>query len=91
MKNKLKHKIRVTIGILLLIISIVSVLYFNCWCTFISPAINICRALNTHTITAQMIGTTLVKSFFSYLIGSVIGVLGYYFGMFLVFNESKLD
>lgn len=84
----MKQKIRVTIGILLLISCFAGLLYFNCWSALISPFIEICKALNTHMITAELIGSLVIKNVFYNFIGSVTFIIGYYLGMFLVFNET---
>lgn len=89
-KNKLKHNIKVTIGILLLIAGVAGLLYFNCWIAFIHPIIEICKALNANTITTAMIANALINYVFYNFIGSLVFIIGYYFGMFLVFNPTDL-
>lgn len=84
----MKHKIRVTIGILLLIIGIGGCLYFCGWSAFIHPIIEICKALDADTITAAMIGNALINYVFYSFIGSLTFIIGYYFGTFLVFNPT---
>ena len=81
-------KIKVTIGILSFVLGFFGSLYVGGWCMFIQPIINACKAFDAGTITGLIVGTTIIKCVFAGCVGSLIFVIGYYLGMFLIFADD---
>lgn len=81
-------KIKVTIGIISLVLGFFGSLYVGGWRMFIQPIIEVCKAFDAGTLTGLMVGATVLKCIFASFVGSVIFIVGYYLGMFLIFAKD---
>lgn len=83
----MKNKIKVTFGIIILIVGIFGSLYVGGWCMFIKPIIELCKAIDTSTLTGLIVGSTILKCIFASSVGLFIFYIGYYLGMYLILKE----
>ena len=81
-------KIKNTIGIISIISGFLGSLYVGGWRMFIQPIIEVCKAFDAGTLTGLMVGTTILKCIFAGCVGTIIFVVGYYLGMFLIFAKD---
>lgn len=64
------------IAVLVAIVGIILGIYMGGWILFIQPVIQVCKAFDAGTLTATMIGITIVKCIFAGAVGSVIAYIG---------------
>ena len=67
---------KVIIGWLVFIGSIVGGLYVSGWLMFIQPIIEACKAFDAGTLTGLLVGTTVLKCLFASLVGWIIVYVG---------------
>lgn len=72
------------IGVLIMILGILGGLYVGGWVLFVQPIIEACKALDAGTLTALIVGTTVVKCIFAGTVGSIIAYVGVAIGGFLL-------
>lgn len=72
------------LGFFIIILSIIGGLYIGGWLLFIKPIIDACKAFDTDTLTAVIIGVTLIKCLFASTVGSLIVYIGVHFGCSLM-------
>lgn len=73
MRNrKYRSKLRVVIAALVFIIGIILAAYIGGWILFIKPIIACCIAFDSGTLTALMVGTTVIKAIFAGTVASLI-------------------
>ena len=58
-------------------------LYVGGWLLFVKPIIDVCYAIDNHTISAIVIGIAVIKCIFASLVGVLIGYLGIVIGIIL--------
>lgn len=64
------------IAVLVAIVGIVLGLYTGGWLLFIQPVIQACKAFDAGTLTATIIGITIVKCICAGAVGSIIAYIG---------------
>lgn len=69
------------LGILLIIAGILGGLYVGGWLMFIQSIMQACNALDNHTLTATIVGWTIVKCMFASFVGGIIAYIGIVLGM----------
>ena len=79
-----KSRIKNIIGVLLIIIGVAGGLYVGGWVMFIKPILDACKHFDAGTLTGMIVGATVLKCFFATIVGSLIGYLGIFFGMFIM-------
>lgn len=67
---------KVIIGWIILIGSIVGGLYVGGWAMFIQPIIEACMAFDAGTLTGLIVGTTVLKCLFAGAVGGIIIYIG---------------
>lgn len=67
-------------GILLIIISVLGGLYVGGWLMFVQPIIEVCKAIDTGTLTAMIVGGAVIKCFLASPVGVLIGYIGTFIG-----------
>ena len=67
---------RYIFGWILFIAGIVGGLYVGGWLMFVQPIIEACKHFDAGTLTAMIIGTTVLKCVFASVIGSLIAFAG---------------
>lgn len=67
---------KVIIGWIVLIGSIVGGLYVGGWVMFIQPIIEACMAFDAGTLTGLIVGTTVLKCVFASAVGGIIVWIG---------------
>jgi len=72
------------LGILLLIIGAIAGLYVGGWLMFIQSILDVCRAFDNQTLTATLIGWTIIKCVFAGFVGYLVFCIGYIPAMFLI-------
>lgn len=63
---------KVIIGWIVFIIGLVGGLYIGGWVMFIHPITEACQHFDAGTLTATIVGTTILKCVFSCLVASII-------------------
>lgn len=71
------------VGALLFIGGIVGGLYVGGWMLFIQPIIAACQAFDAGTLTASIVGVTVIKCIFASIVGSIIAWIGMVLGAML--------
>jgi len=64
------------IGVLLIALGIIGGLYVGLWLLFIQPIMVACVAYDMGTLTATIIGTTIIKCILASVVGSVFAWCG---------------
>ncbi len=67
---------RKIIAVLIVIAGIIGGLYVGGWMLFIQPIIEACRAFDAGTLTAYIVGITILKCIFAGAVGSFIAWFG---------------
>lgn len=67
---------KVIIGWIVLIGSVVGGAYVGGWLMFIQPIIEACKAFDAGTLTGLMVGTTVLKCIFASTVGGFIVYIG---------------
>lgn len=67
---------KVIIGWIVLIGSVVGGLYVGGWLMFIQPIIEACKAFDAGTLTGLIVGTTVLKCIFASTVGALIVWIG---------------
>lgn len=67
---------KIIIGWLVLIGSIVGGLYVGGWLMFIQPIIEACKHFDAGTLTGLIVGTTVLKCVFASAVGGIIIYIG---------------
>lgn len=67
---------KIIIGWIVLIGSIVGGLYVGGWAMFIQPIIEACMAFDAGTLTGLIVGTTVLKCLFASAVGGIIIYIG---------------
>ena len=67
---------KIIIGWIILIGSIVGGLYVGGWVMFIQPIIEACMAFDAGTLTGLIVGTTVLKCLFASAVGGIIIYIG---------------
>ena len=67
---------KVIIGWLVFIGSIVLGAYVGGWLMFIQPIIDVCKAFDAGTLTGLLVGTTVLKCMFASLVSGIIIWIG---------------
>lgn len=62
---------RQILAALIFILGLVAAFYFGGWLMFIKPIIGCCKAFDGGTLTAMMIGTTVIKCIFASVVASI--------------------
>jgi len=68
------------LGILLIIAGVVGGLYVGGWLMFIKSILQACQAFDNHTLTATLIGWTVIKCVFASCVGGIIFYIGAFLG-----------
>lgn len=71
-----KSKFKMYVGVFIFIASVLLGIYFGGWIMFIQPILEACKAFDTGTLTAVMVGTTIIKCIFASTVGGLIVWLG---------------
>lgn len=66
-------------AVILIVVGALGGLYLGGWCMIISPILGLCKAIDAGTITAYMVGLTVIK----FLFASFVGWFIFYFSLFL--------
>lgn len=74
---------RGVIAVIIWILGAVLGLYVGGWLMFIKPIIGCCVAFDAGTLTAMMVGMTVIKCFFGSTVGSLIFLVGHCIAMLL--------
>lgn len=67
---------KLIIGWIVLIGSVVGGLYVGGWLMFIQPIIEACKAFDAGTLTGLIVGTTVLKCIFASTVGALIVWIG---------------
>ena len=67
---------RKIIAILVIVAGIIGGLYVGGWMLFIQPIIAACRSFDAGTLTAYIVGITILKCIFASAVGSFIAWVG---------------
>jgi hypothetical protein len=67
---------KVIIGWIIFIGSIVGGLYIGGWLMFVQPIIEACKAFDAGTLTGLIVGTTILKCIFASTVGGLIAYIG---------------
>ena len=76
------------IGFLIILAGILGGLYVGGWIMFIKPIIAACAAFDAGTLTGMIVGTTILKCIFASCVGTLIFVVCYYLGMWLLYKKK---
>lgn len=68
----MKDGIRMILAILVFIVGVIFAVYFGLWVMFIKPIMAACAAFDAGTLTAVIIGETVLKCIFASAAASVI-------------------
>ena len=82
-------KIKIVLGILIVIASWIFAAYLGGYVLFIKPIINACIAFDNGNLTALIIGTTVLKCLFASATFSLIAYLGSSIGLLLLIVSNK--
>lgn len=74
---------KVIMGWIVLIGSVVLGLYVGGWLMFIQPIIEACQAFDAGTLTGLLVGTTILKCMFASMVGGIIVWVGSVIATFL--------
>lgn len=78
------NKIRIVLGVIIMVLSIVVAAYVGVWCMFIQPILDACRAFDTGTLTGMIIGITVLKCIFSGTVSAIIILIGRVIGSIFI-------
>ena len=68
------------IGIIIMVLSIMGGLYVGGWLLFVQPIIEAFKMFDAGTLTALIVGTTVIKCVFAGTVGSIIAYVGVLIG-----------
>ena len=77
------------IGILITIGSIILGIYVGVWVMCVQPIMDVCMAIDNHTISASIVGVAVIKILFSSVVGGLIAYIGTVIGTFLTSTKTK--
>lgn len=83
-RHRRKEWIKLIVAILLILLGIAAGLYVGAWLMFIKPIIACCVAFDAGTLTAVMVGKTVLKCIFAGFVGWVIFIVLSTIGRLLV-------
>lgn len=72
----MKNILKILLGLLFIIAGVVGGIYLGFWVMFVGGILEIARAIDLHTVTAMLIAINIIKIFFAFVVGLIIGVLG---------------
>lgn len=78
---KAKDTIKLVIGGIIIVGSIAAAAYVGIWEMFIGPIIDACKAFDAGTLTALMVGKTIIKCFFASTVSGLILWIGPVIGL----------
>lgn len=78
---KAKDTIKLVIGGIIIVGSIAAAAYVGIWEMFIGPIIDACKAFDAGTLTALMVGKTIIKCFFASTVSGLILWVGPVIGL----------
>lgn len=78
---KAKDTIKLIIGGIIIVGSFVAAAYVGIWEMFIGPIIDACKAFDAGTLTALMVGKTIIKCFFASTVSGLILWIGPVIGL----------
>lgn len=78
---KVKDTIKLIIGGIIIVGSIAAAAYVGIWEMFIGPIIDACKAFDAGTLTALMVGKTIIKCFFASTVSGIILWIGPVIGL----------
>lgn len=76
-----KRKLKFIIGCIIIVGSIAASAYVGIWEMFIGPIIDACKAFDAGTLTALMVGKTIIKCFFASTVSALILWIGPVIGL----------
>lgn len=76
-------KIRDWLGIAMYIISIIAGFYVSIWLMLIEPVIYACQCFDAGTLTATIVGITIIKILLSGFVGVFIMLIGFAIAFFI--------
>lgn len=76
-------KIRDWLGIAVYAISIIIGLYVSIWVMLVEPIIYVCQCFDAGTLTATIIGITIIKILLSGFVGILIMFIGFAIAFFI--------
>lgn len=76
-------KIRDWLGIAMYIISIIAGFYVSIWLMLIEPVIYACQCFDAGTLTATIVGITIIKILLSGFVGVLIMLIGFAIAFFI--------
>ena len=71
-----KEKVRLVIGGIIIVGSIVAAAYVGIWEMFIGPIIEACKAFDAGTLTGLIVGKTVIKCIFASTVSGLILWIG---------------
>jgi membrane protein YdbS with pleckstrin-like domain len=71
-KRRRRKEMRNVIAVLVFIVGLVTAAYFGIWVMFIQPIIEACAAFDTGTLTAMVIGITVIKCLLATTVSGII-------------------
>jgi len=80
---------RKLLGMLFVIAGIGGGLYVGGWLMFVQPIIDACKAFDAGTLTATIVGWTVVKCVLASFVGGIIAWLGSVIGQLLLIGSVK--
>lgn len=74
-KKNLKQAVKVILAILILIAGIGAAIYYGLWVMFIQAILTACAAFDAGTLTATLVGWTIIKCLLATTVSSLILVV----------------
>lgn len=78
---KTKETVKIVIGGIIIVGSIIAAAYVGIWEMFIGPIIEACKAFDAGTLTGLMVGKTVLKCFFASTVSGLILWIGPMIGL----------
>lgn len=77
------NKIRDLLGAIVYAISIIIGLYVGIWVMLVEPIIYACQCFDAGTLTATIVGITIIKILMSGFVGTLIMLIGFSIAFFI--------
>lgn len=76
------------LGVLLIIIGVVGGIYVGGFVMFVQPILDVCKAIDTKTLTCTVVGVAILKCIFASFIGYLIATAGVMVGCILTTGST---
>lgn len=71
-RKALKESLKIAIAIIIIIVGIASAIYYGVWVMFIQSILSACAAFDAGTLTATIVGWTVIKCILASTVAGVI-------------------